>query len=72
MNTQKTLVCPTVGEIARRLGEPIHRIEYCIRARGIEPAAVAGNVRVFTDTDVARIASELRRIDDERGGCVRK
>ena len=57
---------PTVGEIARRLGEPVHRIEYVIRARQIQPVSTAGNSRVFSDAQVDRIASELRRIDQER------
>ncbi|NOT02119.1 MAG: MerR family transcriptional regulator [Phycisphaerales bacterium] len=64
----QTAVVPTVGEIARRLGEPIHRIEYIIRARDIAPIVRAGNVRVFSDADVDRIASELHRIDTEKGG----
>lgn len=59
---------PTVGEIARRLSEPVHRIEYVIRSRGIQPSGLAGVARVFTDSDVERIASELRRIDAEKGG----
>ncbi len=59
---------PTVGEIARRIGEPIHRVEYIIRARGIRPSGRAGNCRVFTDADVDFIAAEFRRIDAERGG----
>ncbi len=59
---------PTVGEIARRLSEPVHRIEYVIRSRGIRPSGLAGVARVFTDSDVERIASELRRIDAEKGG----
>ena len=59
---------PTVGEIARRLDEPVHRIEYLIRSRNIQPSGRAGNVRVFTDADVQRIAAELRRIDAEKGG----
>ena len=58
---------PTVGEIARRLNQPIHRIEYVIRSRGIRPTGLAGIARVFTDMDVDRIAGELRRIDAERG-----
>lgn len=57
---------PTVGEIARRIDQPIHRVEYVIRARGIKPQSVAGNARVFAETDVDRIASELRRIDREK------
>ncbi len=57
---------PTIGLIAERLGQPIHRIEYIIRTRGITPKGIAGNVRVFTETDVDRIAGELQRIDDTR------
>lgn len=57
---------PTVGVIARRLGVPLHRVEYVIRSRDIQPASVAGNARVFTEADVDFIASELRRIDAER------
>lgn len=59
---------PTVGEIARRSRAPIHRVEYVIRSRRIQPAGRAGNCRVFSEAAVDRIASELRRIDAERGG----
>ena len=58
---------PTIGEIARRLGEPIHRIEYVIRARGIRPTGWAGNARVFPDEAVEAIAMELHRIDAAKG-----
>ena len=66
-----TTCIPTVGEIARRLGEPIHRIEYVIRARGIEARGWAGNSRVYDEADVEEIAGHLRQIDErrpERGG----
>lgn len=66
MSEAEQIVFATVGEIARRLGEPLHRIEYVIKSRRIRPAGVAGNLRVFTDADVIRIAGELRRIDDDR------
>lgn len=59
---------PTVGEIARRTGATFHQVDYVIRSRRIEPAGVAGNSRVFTEADVARIASELKRIAADRGG----
>ena len=59
---------PTVGEIARRTGQPVHRVEYVIRTRNIKPRGLAGNARVFDDADVERIASELRRIEREKGG----
>jgi hypothetical protein len=54
---------PTIGEIARRLGQPVHRIEYVIRARSIRPCGWAGNARVFPDEAVEAIAMELQRID---------
>ena len=63
-------VALTVGEIARRLGEPIHRIEYIIRARNVEPASRAGNAHVFAEADLEYIACELRRIDREREGAL--
>ncbi len=56
----------TVGEIARRLGRELHRVEYVIRTRKIRPVGWAGHARVFRDADLARIASELARIDRER------
>ena len=63
----KPVVHATVGEIARRLSEPVHRVEYIISARRVQPAGWAGNARVFSEADVDRIAGELRRIDAEKG-----
>ena len=57
---------PTVGEIARRLGVPVHRVEYVILTRGIEAQGRAGNARIFSAGDVKRIDAELRRIEAER------
>lgn len=56
-------IAPTVGEIAKQLGEPLHRIEYIIRSRNIQPASRAGNVRIFAEAEVAHIADQLRQID---------
>ena len=56
----------TIGEIARRLSVPIHRVEYVIRARRIRPCGWAGNARVFPDHAVEVIASELERINTPR------
>ena len=56
----------TIGEIARRLGEPIHRIEYVIRARRIAACGWAGNARVFPEEAVGAIDRELKRIDTAR------
>jgi hypothetical protein len=54
---------PTIGEIARRLTEPIHRVAYVIRARNIPACGRAGNARVFSEQAVEKIALELELID---------
>jgi hypothetical protein len=61
---------PTVGEIARRLGHPVHRVEYVIRSRRIRPTGRAGNCRVFAEEDIIRIATELAAIERRKGGDV--
>ena len=58
----------TVGVISRELEKPIHRVEYVIKSRGIKPESRAGNCRVFSESAVQRIASELRRIDSDKQG----
>lgn len=58
---------PTIGEIARRLGQPIHRIQYVIRVRRIHPCGWAGNARVFPEDAVEVIAGELQRIASAKG-----
>lgn len=58
---------PTVGEIARRANKPVHCVDYVIRTRNIRPIGRAGSAFVFSEADVAYIASELRRIGEARG-----
>lgn len=65
--TDKVPAALTIGEIARRLGVPVHRVEYVVRTRSLRPAARAGNLRVFLEADTGFIASELRRMDADRG-----
>ena len=57
----------TLAEIARRLGEPLHRVAYVVRTRELHPAKRAGNCRLFSEADVELVATELRRIDIGRG-----
>ena len=61
-----TVAMLTVGEIARQLGVKIHKVEYVVASRNIEPAGRAGNLRVFTEADVKHIQSELTRIEEDR------
>lgn len=54
---------PTVGVIARQLGQPVHKITYVIKTRGIRPIGRAGVARVYDEAAVRMIAEEIRRID---------
>jgi hypothetical protein len=45
------------------LNEPVHRVQYVVRTRGIEPESVAGNLRIFPPEAVERVAGILRDID---------
>jgi hypothetical protein len=56
----------TTGALARELDEPIHRIQYAVRTRGIEPEAVAGNLRIFPPEAVEQIAEILHGIDSQQ------
>jgi hypothetical protein len=63
----------TIGAIARELGEPVHRVQYVVKTRAIEPEAMAGNLRIFPPEAVERVADILRAIDyetDRRVGGV--
>jgi DNA-binding transcriptional MerR regulator len=57
----------TVGEIARLTNEPIHRIEYLIRSRNIQPVQRAGNLRVFSADDLAILKKEIKQINLRKG-----
>lgn len=57
MATDKRLL--TLGIVAERAGVPIHKVQYYVRSRGIEPSARAGNLRVFDAGLVERVRREL-------------
>jgi hypothetical protein len=59
MPVPNTSVSLTVGEMARRLDQPVHRITYIVRSRNIQPASRAGALRVFTEADLAVVAEAL-------------
>ncbi len=54
---------PTIGEIARWLSEPVHRVAYVIGAEISGPAVGQEMLCVFPDEAVVLIAAELHRID---------
>lgn len=48
----------TIGEMARRLGWPLHKVDYLLRSRRIEPKARAGILRIFGEDVIERLRSE--------------
>lgn len=64
---QKSELLLTVGEIARLTNQSIHRIEYLIRSRNIQPLQRAGNLRVFSGADLAALKTEIEMIDSRKG-----
>lgn len=61
----------TIGQIAREAGQPLHRVEYLVRARNIAPTGRAGRLRVFDEPTVRRIVELLRGVGaaHQKGGC---
>ena len=49
-----------VGQIAEKLGVPVHRVTYIIRTRGMTASFKAGVSRVFDERTVRRIAGEFK------------
>lgn len=68
MNASEPVTLDTPGRIAAKLGVPLHRVQYIIRSRGVEPSAYAGRLRLFNREAVARIRHELNAIDARRAG----
>ena len=56
----------TLGEIARRLNCPLHKIEYLLRTREIQPIQRAGNLRVFSEKSLGLLKAELENRDKGR------
>ena len=62
----------TVGDMADAIGVEYHRIAYILGTRRIEPAALAGGTRVFSDDQFKAVAAELKRMHVERPRKNRK
>lgn len=52
----------TTGQIAERLKMPVHRVEYIIESRNIEPTNRVGNIRVFDEAAVKLIEKAAAKI----------
>lgn len=68
MTTTQTVKLNTVGVLAQKLDQPVHRIQYLLRTRKhIQPAALAGRSRLYPDKAVAQLRHELNAIDARAG-----
>ena len=56
----------TLGQIARRLDQPIHRVKYAIERYRIEPTQRAGILRLWNEDGLARIERSVRRLSSAR------
>jgi DNA-binding transcriptional MerR regulator len=51
----------SIGQVAREIGIPMHRIKYAIECLQIPgPSERFGNLRVFTPADVQRIREHFK------------
>ena len=57
----------TVGGLCRRTGEPLHRINYVLRSRKIQPSGRAGVLRIFDEPAAKQIEAALEQIDRKQG-----
>jgi hypothetical protein len=53
----------TVGDIAKIVNEPIHRCQYLLKSRDINPIARLGNHYVYDTSAVSRIQQILAEVD---------
>ena len=56
----------TVGQIARELGEPEHRVKHIVNSRQIESLGRVGIIRLFDPGVVDQVRAELEAIDARR------
>lgn len=69
-NLNETANFITAGTMAERLGVPIHKVQYVLRSRQIEPVGKAGVLRVYSEEQLAEVAANLDAINDRQGGAA--
>ncbi len=70
-NTMTISDAKTVGQIARDLGEPEHRVKHVVNSRRIEPLGRVGIIRLYGPAAVDRVRQALRDIDARRHSLSR-
>lgn len=56
----------SVGDIARRIDQPMYRVAYIVRQRRIEPLLSCGGRYFYDDAEVQRVQQELDAIDSRK------
>jgi hypothetical protein len=60
----------TSADIAKRLGQPLRRVQWILATRHhIRPAARAGTVRVYATEAIALVQDEIDRMDAAQKGA---
>ena len=58
----------TIGDVAKALGVPRHRVSHAIEVYGVEAHQRAGIIRLWRREDLPAIASAVRRCAGRRSG----
>ena len=66
MKTQGLVDYCSIGEGARQLGEPLHRVTYAMKKLRVEPVAKIGGRWLYRREDFDRVAAEFEAIDARR------
>lgn len=56
----------SVGDIARRIDQPMHRVAYIVRERRIEPLLACGGRYFYDEAEVQHVQQELNAIDSRK------
>ena len=69
----QTLEVFTVGDVCRATGAPLHRVEYAIASRRIQPVRRAGAANLYDAAGMERITAALAAIQraNERRAAAR-
>ena len=61
--SERTVTYPcTIGDIVRLTGEDLHRVEYAIRSRRIQPVRRLGNINLYDVGGVEQVKAALAAI----------
>ncbi|MBN1341506.1 MAG: hypothetical protein JXQ73_02445 [Phycisphaerae bacterium] len=63
MHTLQDQRLVTLGEIARDMGLPLHRLTYALKTYHVRETQRAGVIRLFDAAAVERVKAAVRRID---------